>query len=315
MADAMKRIGVMVGREWSWPPAFIDEVNKRHAGVVADYVKLGGTRMNEANPYAVIVDRISHEIPYYRTYLKNAVLQGTVVVNNPFWWSADDKFFGACLLDKLGIKHARTVALPSHSYVDGVVTESLRNLLYPVPWDEHIEYLGGFPLILKPAWGGGFKQVFKINNLQALWDAYNQTGTECMVLQQFIDWDNYARCLCIGQQDILPIKFDVNRPWPNRYVVDDQFLSPELRDLIIKWSIQINQALGYDMNTTEFAIKDGVPYAIDFTNPAPDFEVTSLTDHYFPFAVQKMADLCIDLALGKRQRTQARPHWAALMYS
>ncbi len=315
MTDEMKRIGVMVGREWSWPPAFIDEVNRRNAGVLAEYVKLAGTRMNEANPYSVIVDRISHEIPYYRTYLKNAVLQGTIVVNNPFWWSADDKFFGACLLEKLGIPHAKTVALPSHSYIDGVVTESLRNLTYPVPWDEHVEYLGGFPLILKPAWGGGFKQVFKVHNLQELWNSYNETGTECMVLQQFIDWDNYARCLCIGQHDILPIKFDVNRPWPNRYVVDDNFLSPDLRDQIVKWAIQINRALGYDMNTCEFAIKDGVPYAIDFTNPAPDFEITSLTDRYFPFAVQKMADLCIDLALGKRQRTQARPQWDALIYA
>src|SRR3974377_890135 len=108
MTDEAKRIGVMVGREWSWPPGVIYAVNKRGAGVVAEYVKLGGTRMNEANPYAVIVDRISHEIPYYRTYLKNAVLQGTIVINNPFWWSADDKFFGACLLDKLSIKHAKT---------------------------------------------------------------------------------------------------------------------------------------------------------------------------------------------------------------
>ena len=306
MADTVKRIGVMVGREWSWPPAFIDEVNKRDAGVVAEFLKIGGTRMNEANPYAVIVDRISHEIPYYRTYLKNAVLQGTIVINNPFWWSADDKFFGACLLDKLGIAHAKTVALPSHSYIDGVVTESLRNLTYPIPWDEHVAYLGGFPLILKPAWGGGFKQVFKVHNMDELWKAYNGTGTECMVLQQFIDWENYARCLCIGQQDILPIKFDVNRPWPNRYVVDDNFLSPELRAQIIEWSIKLNQALGYDMNTTEFAIKDGVPYAIDFTNPAPDFEVTSLTDAYFPWVVNKMADLCIDLALGKRQLDRRR---------
>ncbi len=315
MSGEAKKIGVMVGREWSWPPAFIEEVNKRNTGVIAEYVQIGGTRMNEANPYAVIVDRISHEIPYYRTYLKNAVLQGTFVVNNPFWWSADDKFFGACLLDKLGISHARTVALPSHSYIEGVVTESLRNLIYPVPWEEHIEYLGGFPLILKPAWGGGFKKVYKVHNLPELWNAYNETGTECMVLQQFIDWDNYARCLCIGQQDILPIKFDVSRPWPHRYIVDDHFLSPELRDLIVKWAIQINRALGYDMNTCEFAIKDGVPYAIDFTNPAPDFEITSLTDYYFPFAVQKMADLCIDLALGKRQRTQARPQWNEVMYT
>jgi glutathione synthase/RimK-type ligase-like ATP-grasp enzyme len=315
MASESKRIGVLVGREWSWPPAFIDEVNKRDTGVVAEYVKLGGTRMNEANLYAVIVDRISQEIPYYRTYLKNAVLQGTIVVNNPFWSSADDKFFGACLLDRLGIQHARTVVLPSHSYIDGVVTESLRNLTYPVPWEEHIAYLGGFPLILKPAWGGGFKQVFKIHNLQELWTAYNETGIECMVLQQFIDWDNYARCLCIGQQDVLPIKFDVNRPWPHRYVVDDKFLSPELHDLIVKWAIQINRALGYDMNACEFAVKDGVPYAIDFTNPVPDFEVTSLTDHYFPFVVQKMADLCIDLALGRRQRAQTRPQWDALIYA
>ncbi len=314
MTDEVKRIGVMVGREWSWPPAFIEEVNRREAGVVAEYVKIGGTRMNEANPYAVIVDRISHEIPYYRTYLKNAVLQGTVVVNNPFWWSADDKFFGACLLDRLGISHAKTVALPSHAYIEGVVTESLRNLQYPIPWEEHVEYLGGFPLILKPAWGGGFKKVYKVTDMQSLWKAYDETGTECMVLQQFIDWDNYARCLCIGQEDILPIKFDVNRPYPHRYVVDDNFLSPDLRDLIIKWARQINRALGYDMNTCEFAIKDGVPYAIDFTNPAPDFEVTSLTDHYFPFAVQKMADLCIDLALGKRQRAQARPEWNSLIY-
>ncbi|HSD84494.1 MAG TPA: hypothetical protein VLG46_11570 [Anaerolineae bacterium] len=313
MADGVKRIGVMVGREWSWPPAFIDEVNKRSTGVVAEYVKLGGTRMNEVNPYTVIVDRISREIPYYRTYLKNAVLQGTIVINDPFWSSADDKFFGACLLDKLGITHARTVALPSHSYIDGVVTESLRNLTYPVPWNDHIAYLGGFPLILKPAWGGEFKRVFMIHNLPELWTAYNETRTECMVLQQFIDWDNYARCLCIGQQDVLPIKFDMNRPWPHRYVVDDEFLSPELRELIVKWTIQINRMLGYNMNTCEFAIKDGVPYVVDFTNPAPDFEVTSLTDHYFPFAVQKMADLCIDLALGRRPRAQTRPQWEALI--
>jgi hypothetical protein len=313
MADEVKKIGVMVGREWSWPPAFIEEVNQRCAGVAAEYVKIGGTRMNEPNDYAVIVDRISHEIPYYRTYLKNAVLQGTIVINNPFWWSADDKFFGAALLDRLGVTHAKTVALPSHSYIDGVVTESLRNLVYPVPWEAHVEYLGGFPLILKPAWGGGFKKVFKVHNLQELWTAYNETGTECMMLQQFIDWDNYARCIVIGQQDVLPIKFDVNRPWPHRYIVDDNFLSPELRDLIVTSSIKINQALGYDMNTCEFAIKGGVPYAIDFTNPAPDFEVTSLTDYYFPWVVTKMADLCVDLALGRQSRQQALPRWEALL--
>src|SRR4051812_44732513 len=106
-ASGMRKVGLLCGREWSFPPKFIEAVASRNAGVVAEYVKLGGTRMNEPCPYAVIVDRISHEVPYYRSYLKNAVLQGTHVVNNPFMWTADDKFFGASLCDKLGLAHPK----------------------------------------------------------------------------------------------------------------------------------------------------------------------------------------------------------------
>ena len=87
------KVGLLVGREWSFPPAFLEEVNNRRDGVHAEYVQLGGTAMNEPCPYAVVIDRISHEVPYYRSYLKNAVLQGATVVNNPFMWTADDKFF------------------------------------------------------------------------------------------------------------------------------------------------------------------------------------------------------------------------------
>ncbi|HEY0736452.1 MAG TPA: hypothetical protein VGD69_16170 [Herpetosiphonaceae bacterium] len=308
-----KKIGVIVGREWSWPPAFIEEVNRRNAGVTAEFVKLGGTKMNEPNEYAVIIDRISHEIPYYRAYLKNAALQGTIVINNPFWWSADDKFTGASIADKLGIPHPKTVALPSHSYIEGVVEESLRNLAYPIPWEQHIEYLGGFPVILKPAWGGGFKKVYKLNNYEELYRAYNETGTECMMLQQYIEWEKYARCVCLGQEDILTIKFDANAPWPHRYFVDHEFLTPEEGRLVTDYALKICRALGYDMNTVEFAIKDGVPYAIDFTNPAPDFDVVSLTEHYFPWVVNKMADLCIDLALGKRKQEKVEPRWDRLL--
>ncbi|MCA9950080.1 MAG: hypothetical protein KDE48_10565, partial [Anaerolineales bacterium] len=91
------KVGLMVGREWSFPPAFINEVNRRNTGVVAEFVKLGGTRMDEPSPYAVIIDRISHEVPYFRSYLNNAVFHGPTVVNNPFMWPADDKFFEASL--------------------------------------------------------------------------------------------------------------------------------------------------------------------------------------------------------------------------
>ena len=309
----VKKIGVMVGREWSWPPAFIEEVNRRDEGVVAEYLKIGGTKMNEPNEYAVIVDRISHEIPYYRTYLKNAVLQGTVVINNPFWWSADDKFFGACLADALGVKHPRTIALPSHSYIEGVVEESLRNLEYPIPWEDHVNAVGGFPVILKPAWGGGFKSVFKLHNFEQLFDAYNSTGTECMILQECIEWEKYARCMCIGKDNILVMKFDAGAPWPHRYFHEPGFLTDDEGRQVLDGARKLNEALGYDMNTVEFAIKDGVAYAIDFTNPAPDMDVNSLTEHYFPWAVNAMADLCIDLAKGKRQQTKISYQWDSLL--
>ncbi len=312
--EGVKNIGVIVGREWSWPPAFIDEVNRRDEGVHAEFAVLGGTKMNEPCPYDVLIDRISHEIPYYRTYLKNAALQGTVVVNNPFWWAADDKFFGASLADKLGIAHPRTIALPSHSYIDGIVpTESLRNLQYPIPWEDHLEYVGGFPVILKPAWGGGFKNVYKVNNMEELWSAYNQTGTECMMLQQYIDWDKYCRCLVLGKTKILVMKFDANAPWPHRYFVDHDFLTPEEGKLVVDGALKLCEALGYDMNTVEFAIKDGVPYAIDFTNPAPDMDVNSLTQHYFDWAVNSMADLCIGLAKGRDTAPTTVYRWDALL--
>src|SRR5688500_17948906 len=153
----MLRVGLLVGREWSWPPAFIDEVNKRDQGVTAEFVKLGGTRMEEPIPYAVIIARTSHDVPFYRSYLKHAWLQGATVVNNPYMWTADDKFFGASLITKLGIASPKTVVLPNKEYVPGIVhDESLRNLLYPMPWEEIAQYVG-MPCVLKDANGGGWK--------------------------------------------------------------------------------------------------------------------------------------------------------------
>lgn len=301
----IKKIGLIVGREWSFPPAFLEEVNKRDAGVVAEYVKLGGTRMNEPCDYAVLVDRISHEIPYYRTYMKNAMLQGAYCINNPFWWSADDKFFGASLLTAMGIPSPRTLVLPMKSYPEGVVSESLRNLVYPLDWDKIVGYVG-LPAILKDAWGGGWKNVYKVNTVDELIRAYDDTGTLCMVLQEYIEWDQFVRCICIGQTNIMPIKYD---PRERRYHVMHDHLSPALGETVVKYAQQINEVMGYDMNSIEFTIKNGVPYAIDFMNPAPDMDINSITPHYFAWAIKTMADFCIEMAHNpKPQRAEQR--WA-----
>lgn len=291
------KVGLLVGREWSFPPAFIEEVNRRNEGVVAEYVKLGGTKMDEPNEYAVIVDRISHEVPYYRSYLKNAVIQGTTVVNNPFMWTADDKFFGASLINKLGLISPKTVVLPNKDYVPGIVhNESLRNLAFPMDWEAILEYVG-LPCVLKDAHGGGWKEVYICHTLEEVWKAYDQSGLLTMILQEFIEWDHYVRCLCLGQEEVLPMKYD---PKNRRYIVDHAHMSAELGQRVVEDSLKLVKAFGYDMNTVEWAIKDGVPYAIDFMNPAPDMDIYSLTPVYFDWAVKHMADMVIRLAQNPR---------------
>jgi hypothetical protein len=287
------KIGLIVGREWSWPPAFIEEVRRRNEGVLAEYVTLGTPRMTDPARYAVVIDRISHEVPFYRTWLKHAVLQGVTVVNNPFMWSSDDKFFGATLATSLGIAHPKTVLLPNKEYIPGIKhDESLRNLQYPLDWEGLVEYLG-LPIVLKDAYGGGWKDVYICHSLDELLYNYNGSGLLTMIAQEFIKFEQFVRCVCIGQDQILPIHYD---PKERKYHVDPDYLAPRLRDQIIGESRALVRALGYDMNSIEWAIRDGVPYAIDFMNPAPDMDIYSLTPTYFEWAVQKMADLAIRLA-------------------
>ncbi len=298
------RVGLLVGREWSFPPAFIEEVNRRDEGVTAEYAQLGGTRLDEPVPYAVLIDRISHEVPYYRSYLKYAVLQGATVINNPFMWTADDKFFESGLATLLGVASPKTLALPNKDYVPGIVhNESLRNLKYPLDWKGIVDYVG-MPCVLKDAHGGGWKQVHICHTLEELVYHFDQSGLLTMIVQEFIEWDQYVRCMCLGQEEVLPIKYD---PKERKYYVDHQHLTPELGRRVVEDSLKLVRALGYDMNTVEWAIRDGVPYAIDFMNPAPDMDIYSLTPYYFDWAVQHMADLAIRLAKNPRpQRRELR---------
>jgi hypothetical protein len=306
----MMKIGLLVGREGTFPQALINEINRRQKNVAAEYVKLGGVRMAEKCEYDVIVDRISHEIPFYRAYLKSAVLSGAKVINNPFWWTADDKFFNYSLATYLGIAVPRTVLLPQKDYKQGVVSESLRNLKYPLDWDEIIEHIG-FPAFIKPYDGGGWRGVSKVSNKRELLEKYDASGTDCMVLQEGVPFDHYVRCYTIGKKDVWPIPYD---PIFQRYLVVDGYLDKRTDERVRREALLINEALGYDINTVEFAIADGVPYAIDYMNPAPDADWWSVGSVYFNWLVEKVADLAIETAL-HGEPTLARHRWDDLLKS
>jgi hypothetical protein len=287
------RIGLIVGREWSFPPAFIDAVKRARAGVVAEYVTLDATRMAQPVPYTLLIDRISHEVGFYRSYLKHAALSGVTVINNPFLWSADDKFIDATLATQFGVAHPKTMVLPNKEYVPGIShTESLRNLAYPLDWKGVAEHIG-FPCVLKDAHGGGWRDVYVCDTMDELLLRYNESGLLTMVAQEFIAWEQYVRCMVLGREQVLVMPYD---PRERRYVVEPGYLSPELEQRISRDALTLCRVLGYDMNTVEFAVQDGVPYAIDFMNPAPDMDVNSLTPAHFDWVVQEMAALAIKLA-------------------
>src|SRR4029079_5500794 len=198
----------------------------------------------------------------------------------------------------------RTVVLPQKAYPADIdlTSESLHNLGYPIDWDGLLAYVG-VSAILNPYSGGGWKHVYKVNDRAELIDAYDRTAPYCMTLQEFIHFDQYVRCFTFGKNDIVPVAYD---PHQRKYNVEHEYLSAELGARIVRDAQTINNALGYEMNTIEFAIENGVPYAIDFLNPAPDFERDRITDFYFGHVVTKMADLVIDRALNG-QASQSWP--------
>lgn len=281
-----EKIGIIVGMETTFPQAFVAKVSET-PGFRADLIKVGGVRERLDPDYRVIVDRLSHEVPFYRFFLKAAALAGTYVINDPFWWSSDDKFFGYSLASKIGVAVPRTVMLPQKRYIKGIDPErSLRNLEFPLDWDAIADYVK-FPAILKPADGGGWKHVTKVDTMAELMAAYDASGELVMTLQEFIEFDDYVRCICIGKEFILPIEYDPKR---RCYIEHDgAFLPKSLEQKVLDGAHALNHALGYDMNSVEFACRDGVPYAIDFTNPAPDFDVHSILPKHFHMVVEEMS--------------------------
>jgi glutathione synthase/RimK-type ligase-like ATP-grasp enzyme len=299
----MKKIGVLFGMENTFPPALLQKIREMSDEVSAEFVSIGVTTMAEPSAYDVIIDRISHDIPYYRSYLKNAMLNGTVVINNPFWWSADDKFFNYALAVKLGVAVPKTVLIPSHAHPPNTTALSMRNLQYPLDWKEVFEYVG-FPAYLKPHSGGGWKNVYKVLNEDDFFRFYHQTGDLVMTLQEGIEFDAYVRCYCVGQEKVHVMRYDPRQPHQHRYVKNAPAFDSTLQQRIIDDCLKLNRALGYDLNTVEFAIRGGVPFAIDFLNPAPDADYNSVGPENFRWIVNAVAELAIQKALNRPARPE-----------
>ena len=275
--------------------AFIEEVNKRQVdGIVAEPVHIDKVVQGAADEYTVIVDRISQDVPFYRAYLKNAAICGTAVINNPFWWSADEKFFNNCLAVKIGVPVPKTVILPSRELPTDTSDESFSNLAYPMDWESIFNYVG-FPAYMKPFAGGGWKNVYKLHDMEDFFHKHKETGQLVMLLQEEIIFDEYYRCYCIGGKYVRIMGYEPRNPHHLRYTHNFTPSAERLKqmeDIVLR----LNQYLGYDFNTVELAVRDGIPYAIDFCNPAPDADRPSVGEENFNWVVETASTYAIERA-------------------
>jgi glutathione synthase/RimK-type ligase-like ATP-grasp enzyme len=307
----MKTIGVLFGMENSFPGALVDHINARNGeGIRAEFVKTGAVHLNRPPRYAVIVDRISHDIPFYRAFLKHAALHGTIIINNPFWWSADDKFFNYTLAEKIGVAVPPTVILPHKLYPEGTTDRSMRNLEYPLDWESVFAYIGehGF---MKPVDGGGWRDVYHIHNRDEFFRAYDQSGNLSMMYQKAVNFNEYFRCYVVGQKKVHIMPYDPRNPHHERYLQNPPAYDQKLLQRVEQDALKLCQALGYDLNTVEFAVEDGIPYAIDFMNPAPDADRNSVGEANFEWIVREVADLAIAKAKSAPQMLDL--NWASFL--
>ena len=289
----MKKIGILFGQETTFPPAFVERVNsKNEKNILAEYVKIDKVAQGEENGYDVIIDRISQDVPFYRAMLKNAAMTGTAVINNPFWWSADDKFFNNALMTKLDVAVPKTVLLPSNQHPHDTNANSFRNLDYPLNWDAMFGYVG-FPAFFKPFAGGGWKNVYRLESPDNFFKAYNETSQLVMMLQEEIQFTEYFRCYCLDRKDVHVMQYDPKQAHHLRYVRNPKPIEKSMMEKILHTVLTINNALGYDFNTVELAIRDGIPYAIDFCNPAPDADKNSVGEENFEWIVETAANMAI----------------------
>lgn len=293
----MKKIGILFGQENTFPQAFVDRVNEKQSEFQAEFVYIDRVEQSVPTDYAVIIDRISQDVPFYKAFLKNAALTGTAVVNNPFWWAADEKFFNNALAVQLGVPVPKTILLPSKHRPDDTNHNSFRNLGH-MNWDAIFSHIG-FPAFMKPHAGGGWKSVYKVDNPDEMFKAYDETGQLVMLYQEAIDFTDYFRCYCIGGKDVRIMPYEPRNPHHLRYAAEMKTTGDagqKLLETMKEYVLKLNHGLGYDFNTVEFAVRDGIPIAIDFCNPAPDADVHSVGQANFEWVVEAAANMAIERA-------------------
>ena len=310
MAEVIRQIGLSLGADVCWPLCF-EAMMKRldlSIPVGGDTVRFAVERvtiepfdLRQPVKYDLVVDRLTHWYHTSREWIKKGILMNDLYVfNNPWSVQSNEKHTTYCAMMQLGMPIPETWMLPPKSYEP---TPDLKPTLARYAKLFDLGKVGeqlGWPLFLKPYDGGGWRSVTRVADKQQAWKAYEESGKSVMHAQASVEgFDRFVRCVGFGPQTRC-VLYDPSAPLHDRYTMQTNFMSAADEDHLRKVTLTINAFFGWEFNSCEALRQGGTWYPIDFANPCPDSQVTSLHFH-FPWLVKAYLRWTIFCAATKRK--------------
>jgi glutathione synthase/RimK-type ligase-like ATP-grasp enzyme len=309
MANVVRRIGLSLGADICWPICYEElikhldlEIDWRgdRVSLEVDRVTIEPFDLRQPCRYDLVIDRLTHWYHTSREWIKKSVvMDGLYVFNNPWSVQSMEKHTTYSAMMHLGMPIPDTWMVPPKSYEplpDLKPTLDSYAKLFDLP---AIGKALGYPLFMKPYDGGGWKGVSRIDDAATLRARYEESGKLVMHLQKAVHpFDSFVRCIGLGAQTKL-VRYDPGAALHDRYTMDKDFVSAEEAELLRDTTLTINAFFGWDFNSCESLRKDGTWYPIDFANPCPDSQVTSLHYH-FPWLVMANIRWSVFTAVTKR---------------
>lgn len=321
MAEITRNIGLSLGADICWPLCFeaiMKDLDLKVPTAEGDTLRFAVERvtiepfdLRQSCKYDLVVDRLTHWYHTSREWIKKSILMNDLYVfNNPWSVQANEKHTSYCAMMRLGMPIPETWMLPPKSYEPG--NPDLRPTLTKYAKLFDLRKLGTkleYPLFMKPYDGGGWRAVTKVDDEKALLAAYEESGKSVMHLQAGVNgFDRFVRCIGFGPQTHC-VLYDPAAPLHDRYTMAKDFMSKAEDDHLRKITLTINAFFGWEFNSCESLRKDGIWHPIDFANPCPDSQVTSLHYH-FPWLVKAYVRWSVYCAATKR-KMRMNPDWAA----
>jgi hypothetical protein len=294
-------IGLLLATEEDWPTAFETMLCRigavRYQGETHEFSS--ERIMNEpfdlrSDPrYALVIDRLSWWYDVPREWLKKTALMNNVyLLNNPFTFQAMEKHSAYCAMMRLGLKVPETWLIPNRLPPDNPRYVPMAELYNPAFDLDAIAERIGYPLYMKPFNGGTWVGVTRIANGDELHRSYDESGERLMHLQAAVEnYEVFTRTLSIGPQTMV-VRFEPGQHGHYRYVVDHEFLAPQLEREVATISRLVNAFFRWELNSCEVIVKDDQAQPIDYANASPDMALVSL-HYYFPWAIKALTAWCI----------------------